>query len=83
MTKTYKSYPLCEDAPTKAVRAYNRAMIMSNIMDDINDAEAECYAEQFTDKERLEIAMMIKAIMVEGHDSVFKQITKQLEELAQ
>lgn len=60
------------------LKNYNRAVMAFNLMDDAGEAVTRKYLEQFSDKDRHLIFIIIAAIKNLGVEKVYKQVTKDL-----
>lgn len=67
------------DVQNPMLRAYNRAVMTSNINNRHGAEKAEEYASEFTDKERLAMMSILIAIAKYGEEEVKRQVILKME----
>lgn len=60
------------------LRVYNRAVFASNLLEDYGEEVTKNYFSQFTNNERISIALMIKQIKDLGVEATKKLVTRDL-----
>jgi hypothetical protein len=65
---------LFNEIENPALRTWNRAAIMFNLLEDVGPEEAKIYANMLDDKARLQVYAMCQYIKAKGYENVRAEV---------
>lgn len=74
MNNNYKGYSLFNDVEDKALRTWNRCVVMFNIHSDHGEKFSENYANCLSKVEKMQVMAMLQYIKVKGAEAVRNEI---------
>ena len=77
--KNNNEYPRFDDIQHMPLRTFNRAVTLLNLKEDLGANAVQEYLNQFEDKDRISMYIMLSFIKEKGRDAAMKASTRGLE----